>query len=632
MKYIFITIITVLYITFPTFAQSHISKQPHQSAVTTINTSPSSEVFSTANDGFVIKWTDDGLGEHYQISDMAISMTAISPKGNAIAIYESDGTTNKVSVWDWSTLTKKYTVQFKTPLTLLTYSEKGTYLIAGTASMTGLVFLQADSGRMISNKVKENPGIVTMATTSATENTAVTYSPAGTLSYFNLKTGLLKQKFNMQPSLTDTLLFHNNLMLAGRNGNELYIVQATTGTTLTKMICQTPVIVSSKNDDDLYYLTSDGRQYTLNKLAIVNSKPVKQPEIVKIFPQISAEAKITCGVKCNNTIYLGSSTGSIHSINLSEESDNMKIATLTDSTYQKVLDVVTVNDEFYFLTKKNLCKSSYDNNTIQYITDNSGYTNIVSHGQNIILWTKNSRNSVAYFDIAQKKLTTLFTPNNGIKTLRLFGNTILYIENNTTIYSYSLDTMHKEMLYSGVGLEDLLLYNDTDLYVAKSAATSPNSPLIYIDTQTKETVALPLQGTVAYSLHHDATTSDDKIYGILISADTSNGSTTVFSYSPSTKKDSTLIKVYEEDSDSFINLNNNQLYTNIGKNQISAYNIGTKKTINYKRSAAIPSKVERNSKYMIVVNKDGSITWYNINNQTPLTDWYLTTTGEWAEF
>lgn len=84
------------------FCQSHVSTQSHQSSVTDLKflqNGSESSFFSAGNDGFLVKWTEDGLGEHYQISDLSIKMIARSPKGNDIAVYETDGASlNRVSV------------------------------------------------------------------------------------------------------------------------------------------------------------------------------------------------------------------------------------------------------------------------------------------------------------------------------------------------------------------------------------------------------------------------------------------------------------------------------------------------------------------------------------------------------
>ena len=88
MKKIF-SLIASAFLIFSISAQSHISTQSHQAQVTQV--APVSargtdgSYYTASDDGFVIKWTFDGQGEHYQFSDVAIKLLAVSPDGNGRA-------------------------------------------------------------------------------------------------------------------------------------------------------------------------------------------------------------------------------------------------------------------------------------------------------------------------------------------------------------------------------------------------------------------------------------------------------------------------------------------------------------------------------------------------------------------
>ena len=146
---------------FSLVSQAHISTQTHQSPVTDLaglhtTMIEDNSVFSCGSDGFLVKWTDDGLGEHYQITDLQIKRVARSPNGNDVAVYESDGgSLNRVTIWNWRNLSRKYSYRFTDPITALTYSEKGSFLICGTASVSGTVFINANSGQIIHRKIKQ---------------------------------------------------------------------------------------------------------------------------------------------------------------------------------------------------------------------------------------------------------------------------------------------------------------------------------------------------------------------------------------------------------------------------------------------------------------------------------------------
>ena len=222
------------------FAEAHISTQSHQSQVTAVCSVPVTagndfEYFTAGDDGFLIRWNENNEGEHYQISDVGIKQIAVSPSGNLIAVYESDGgSVNKVSVWDWRTLSRKKFWRYKDSITSLKFSARGTYLIVGTASVDGVEFYNTSNWSKI-NKIKANTGIVNYIHTSDTEKTAVFYSPAGNLSYYNMQNGNLKEKFSVIQGLSQTLLYNDNKFLAGIKDNTIYIINAYKGTSVTSI-------------------------------------------------------------------------------------------------------------------------------------------------------------------------------------------------------------------------------------------------------------------------------------------------------------------------------------------------------------------------------------------------------------
>ena len=118
MKKIYLLIATYFILTMCAAAQSHISTQSHQAQVNSIILSTFKDdygpsYFSAGDDGFIVKWSDDNQGEHYQLSDVGIKLITCSPSENLIAVYESDGgSVNRVSVWDWTNLTRKYQKKF----------------------------------------------------------------------------------------------------------------------------------------------------------------------------------------------------------------------------------------------------------------------------------------------------------------------------------------------------------------------------------------------------------------------------------------------------------------------------------------------------------------------------------------
>ena len=632
--FVTLSLFTVHYSLFP---QSHISTQSHSGTVTNVAFLENSDgsVFSSGNDGFLIKWTEDGMGEHYQISDLPVKMIARSPNGNEIAVYETDGASlNRVSVWNWKTLTRKFAFRFTDSLTSLSYSAKGTYIICGTASVSGAFFLNSQNGSVIRNKIKENTGVVNFVQTSDSEKSVIMYSPKGNLTYYNLQTGEQKASFGTEYDLSQFTLFNNGVFGAGVRGGIIHVIQAVTGNTLGTFSANNPVLIGSNKSPDLYYIVNENRQFKVYKIANARNKAVIAPELQRTFSGLKTGEAIVCAAWAGDEIYAGTNMGNVYKFDYVKAERVDVLQAITEKLYDRIYDVASVGEDFYFLTSSSIFRSSYDSSNIDKKAANSGYTNVIPYGENIILWSKDSRKAVVLLELSNGRMTQLFAPGGTVQVLKLYGNSLISVESNSSVNLFDIETSQKKQLYQGTGIQDAILFNQTDLYVAKSSSSSPNVPLLYVNVNTQETVPLKMNGNIAYSLAYDYEKNPSEFYGITIytNSSTKKLTTSVFAYKPQTKTSRYLLSITDEDSDAFASLSNNILYTNIGKSQARSYNISTRRDFLYKRSASMPIKIVKNQSKMVILNRDGSISWYNPNQNSVLSDWYLTNGGNWFEF
>ena len=312
-------IFTVILLTFFCLnAQSNISTQAHNGKVTNIlnnEKTNNSTFFSTGEDGFIIRWTDNNLGEHYQLTDKEIRLCASSPTSNEIAIYETDGGLyNRISVWDLNNYTKKYSYSFTDNILSLSYSKKGTYLIIGTSTIGNPVFINTSTGKRIS-KIKTEAGIYSFIETASSEKTIMLYSLTGTISYYNMQTGKQLRKYSTEQGLTNVILYNKNTLLAGIKDNTVYVINAMSGEVLKKAICKNPRILSG--DEVLYYLDIDSKISSIYTIR-VTSGGVKGPLIYKNL-QMPVKESFSLGTIINDNLFLGSENGNIYSCNVKEE-------------------------------------------------------------------------------------------------------------------------------------------------------------------------------------------------------------------------------------------------------------------------------------------------------------------------
>lgn len=634
----YILILVLLFISFSLYSQSqsHISTQSHQAEVTQITPvsarGTDGSYYTASDDGFVIKWTFDGQGEHYQFSDVSIKLLAVAPGGNEIAIYETDGgSINRITVWDWKTLSRKYIKKFSDSITSLAYSSKGTYLIAGTATVDGAVFIKT-AGWQIVDKIKENTGIVSYINTSKTEKTCVFYSPSGNLSFYDFLTGKLKQKMQIVKGLTQTVMYNENRYFAGVRDNTIYVTAS--GKTIASIPANNPIIISTEADYNLFYLENDGRSnYEIKMLESKEGNLVSNPRLVKSMKGPRGSAIITTAVKDATNIYFGGKNGAVYQTEAEATINTTNLRELTENTYSKIYDMAPSESDFYFLTTNAIFSSSYDTGVITKLASTSGESNIISYKDNsVILWTFSEKTPVKLIDLDKKTTTVLFTPKNSVQKVRLCSvedkDYLIEIESNSIVNLFDIQSGKLSEIYSGTGIQDAVYMNNKLVYIAKSAATNPQTPLLSVNPDTMETVPLNIKGNVTYALSTDGKT----IYGLNIISDDTGKNTYVFSFNVYTKKMTNILRFTEEDPEAFTYLSGNTLFTNIGRNKVYCYNLSTKKRFAYNRSASIPKTICTNSKRAVILNSNGSISWCGTNDSKLLADWYLTKDEQWYEF
>ena len=634
----YILILVLLFISFSLYSQSqsHISTQSHQAEVTQITPvsvrGTDGSYYTASDDGFVIKWTFDGQGEHYQFSDVSIKLLAVAPGGNEIAIYETDGgSINRITVWDWKTLSRKFIKKFSDSITSLAYSSNGTYLIAGTATVDGAVFIKT-TGWQIVDKIKENTGIVSYINTSKTEKTCVFYSPSGNLSFYDFITGKLKQKMQIVKGLTQTVMYNENRYFAGVRDNTIYVTAS--GKTIASIPANNPIIISTEADYNLFYLENDGRSnYEIKMLESKEGNLVSNPRLVKSMKGPRGSAIITSAVKDATNIYFGGKNGAVYQTEAEATINTTNLTELTENTYSKIYDMAPSESDFYFLTTNAIFSSSYDTGVITKLASTSGESNIISYKDNsVILWSFSEKTPVKLIDLDKKTTTVLFTPKNSVQKVRLCSvedkDYLIEIESNSIVNLFDIQSGKLSEIYSGTGIQDAVYMNNKLVYIAKSAATNPQTPLLSVNPDTMETVPLNIKGNVTYALSTDGKT----IYGLNIISDDTGKNTYVFSFNVYTKKMTNILRFTEEDPEAFTYLSGNTLFTNIGRNKVYCYNLSTKKRFAYNRSASIPKTICTNSKRAVILNSNGSISWCGTNDSKLLADWYLTKDEQWYEF
>ena len=612
------------------FAQSQKSSQPHQAKVQTI-VEFNDSFFTAGDDGFIIKWLPDGTGEHFQVSELEIKLIAVSPNGTDIAVYETDGfSTHRISEWNWKTLTRKSAKRFTDSIVSLEYSAKGTYLMAGTSSVDGMLFLDPKNKLTPLAVVKESTGTVTVAQTGATEKTVLMYNPEGLLSYYNLQDGSKIQEFECQALLEQPTLLYNNVYLAGAKNDSINIIKATTGETSASIPAKNPIILKSKASD-LHYVEFDEE----NEIFILKQVPLKKSDLqfipveLQYFSLGEFEEITSSSYSTQNGIIYGTDKGAIYTNGIypSDETITIDVPRLTETAHNKISDIAIIDNKYYFVSHNNIYVGQTLQSDISVLAENVNASNLIAFNNNLILWSLNDTKPVymlKFNEDGSHEITELFTIDKPITSLNANLNSIVTITGNSTVYVYDLENKSNQEIYSSSGLQDAILLDKENLYVAKTAVTNPTSALINININTKETVPHPVKGDIMFSLEAQSKNGTMQIYGVSIISSNGKKTTEIFTYTPSSKTYSALLQWADEDTSAFVKVINGVIYTNIAKTGARSLNLSTKKSAILKRSASLPKDIVGNKTHLATVNQDGSVTWYDTTTNAKLENWNLT--------
>ena len=630
LKKLFCTFLIFIIPSFMIFAQTQNSLQPHNGKVQSI-VEYGENFYTAGDDGFVIKWLPDGTGEHFQISDLEIKLIAVSPNGTDIAVYETDGfSVHRISEWNWKTLTRKSAKRFTDSIVSLEYSAKGTYLMAGTSSVDGMLFLDPKTKLTPLSVVKDSTGTITVAKTGATEKTVLMYNPEGLLTYYNLQDGSKLQEFDCEALLEQPTLLYNNVYLVGVKNNSINIVKATTGELASTIPAKNPILLKSQASD-LHYIEfdEDNDRFILKQVPLKKSDLQFIPVELQYFAMENLEdISIATYSETNGAIY-GTSSGALYQNGIfpSSEAIDIKLPRLTETAHNKISDIAIINSNYYFVSHNNIYVGQILAKETSLLAENINATNLISLDNELILWSANDTKPVYklhFNEDGTNQITELFNVDKPITSLSASTKGIVTITGNASVYLYDFEKNTNELIYSSSGLQDAILFDEQNIYVAKTAVTNPTSALININIETKETVPHPVKGDIMFSLETQEKSGTKQIYGVSIITSGSKKTTEIFSYTPSTKAYSPLLQWADEDTNAFVKVINGIIYTNIAKSGARSLNLSTKKSAVLKRSASLPKDIVGNKTHLATVNQDGSVTWYNVSSNLKLENWNFT--------
>lgn len=608
------------------FAQMRSTTSGHKGEVVALLSDQSSKdgsFYCVGKDGFISHWKN-GSGERYQVTDRQIKFAAIHPSKAEIAIYETDGNTvNTVSVWDCQKLTKKFSVNFEDSILSLTYSKKGSYIIAGTSTEAGTVFINSSSGN-IDKPITDKMNMMSYVETANSEKSLMCYSLTGNICYYSFESKKLVKKIPSITGFNAECTFGKFKYIAGLKSGLVTIIDAMSGKIVFEQSAARACMFTV-NEELYYFDQSSAKGGVINKIE-VNEGTIKAVPYENITFKI--KDSITNVKTIDNQLVFTSSSGSIYTADFAKD-ESKEIVLLTNSSYLTINDAAFVDETLYILTNKSILKTNEDE-TVTETLSNADYTNMIAHEGNLILWNVYKNNGVFKYDFTTNKIVKLFVPQGQLISVKSCAGQLIDIESGTTVKRFDTAKNQLQEIYYGSGVQDAVMLSQTELFIAKSPTSSIDSSFVSVNTKTHETLPLKIDADFVYAVTNDDIEIEENpdkknVYAIGIKNENKGSKTILIKYNVEKKTTEQLYDFKALSMHAFAYAFDENIYTNVIDSKISSVNSKSKKYTAFARSSSLPKSVTVSKNSLVFVNQDGSISWLKPNGSSISYDWYIST-------
>lgn len=586
----------LLFLTLNLFGVSH----SHLGSVNEVFMLTNLSFFSCGDDGSVVLWQGN-KNERLQVSDLPVKKISYNASLRYVAVYETDGfSLHRVSVWDWGQKKRLYAKRFTDRIVFLSFSTKGNYLMVGTESINSLNFFDSKSGEQ--KQILENPGsLISFALTGATDTTLATYSSTGSISYYDLKSGEAKHKFSTVSGLNKPVIHKNNLLLSGIVDGACVTVDMTNG----KQVNSLRLPEEDENTSVAIAATPKDVEPTIfiqkgNNLKIKNYSQ-------ELFDITTTDNFKITDVKIKDNYYL-ISTGDSRIFSMPANQEEPVFALLGENSIIKIMDICELNDNSgnsIIVTEKGIYKLLSPLETPVKISENNDFEHCVPFLDGYILWNRNSlqftdgMNNSKQIGKTFGDLTAVSVYDNLISVIDK-GSVLSIITNEgTELFNYS----------GGAGLTGAVFYDKDTIYVSKTSTSAANPPLMKISVKTGEIVPIQqMDGIMLYSL---TAPENNESYGLLVSSQSGASSTELIKFNYATSKKTSLANYPDENTNAFISVIDDVIYTNLGKTNVIGINTKLNRQMLLDTKNTLPEKLIDGKDYLISLNFDGTISYYS---------------------
>ncbi|MBN2534064.1 MAG: hypothetical protein JXB88_14335 [Spirochaetales bacterium] len=643
----FLLILFLLFTVHNIFCQGNdiIIQSGHIGSVNTLVLHPAKPLlFSAGEDGTVKVWNTKTLEliRSIRIFHRPVKEIAVHPLKPYFCVLEiKEPLSFALSVWNWETGGKKYTIDLKQAPLFFSFSTKGRFLIYGKPEYNSLSFHNAETGGQLSY-FNEGSGIISYVVCSKTEKNIMTYQPSGRIMYWEIQSQkpLLAQPLASLPNLTSINVSQNKTFIAASSGDKLVIIDLLSGKTIAGHECKGILSISiSPDGKEILCLSKEEGSAFLSRFAfngkalVLNGKNTKDSSVHTLITLVYGDEYSYFASQDGRILFLKNQAGENTDFKVFSQNE---LVFISDIALTKKLIAIGNSEKILSFPLYFLDTDTPEIDGVQFsyeIFENKFHTDVgLSFYSTIklISWSRNSE--PAGFNIRNIKTGTIIEEfsefSSPLIQLDLLDNGMITLERDGHCAIRDNITFQPRFEYTLKGLNKVIYVSDSMLVGARSKLSRFESSLISINPDTGEIVPLSDPSLLCYDLAYHNTSNS--LYSLSIGS--SSASVTQFKmHSGRGYEDEKVLFAFpgEDLSASLVAASSGDyIYTSLGYNHITAWD--GENIISFPECPHIPRKLYVADKLLISLNRDQSVSIWDRYKRERMMDLYLFKDFDWV--
>jgi hypothetical protein len=592
----------------------------HRGAVRTL-IHDGEKILSAGEDGFLEIWNPrtGAAEERIQLSPYRINAMVQRPGKPEICLIESDGLgLYRISAWNYRDRINLFTLRFRDPISYITYSAGGNFLITARSGRTGLVFIDPETGDLLQSP-RDLTGIAGFAATGRSERNMIVYFSNGALSYWDLASGTETGRFQVPANIASPVIFGNNRFFAGLDAEGLIVLDAVSGAVLARdaSIPQGSLLSAGKEGAEFICLAGNGGTAEVYRFAVDNAGRLAVREHRSLSREISAVAAFSDGIA------LGAADGGLW------VTDREAPRQMTVKNQRKIVEAAVSGPALAFITEdgfQGFLPRDYFRLAFSDPVDleqNGGYTRVVpfpgGEGETggFLFWQDENTRLYPLIRSARpaERGASVFALQAlpfrfPLRAAAAFGGKSLFLDSAGNISVITVNAEAKTgtlaFSFSSIGSMDAA-FADGDNIILGRSAVSGNSPFLLINLATGETVPLAYPSSAGVRVYRG---TSGTVYGAAVDQEEGPLRTSIIRLD--TKNPSQSVRLVEyQGEDTFFSMaeSSGALASTLGTDNAALFS--SRGMRNFERSPGLPLRLVDGDPFFITVDGEGSICWYD---------------------